>query len=225
MSKPKTVKQFVDKLNTALACSTFYKNQYPYNLGYYHSNGKFSFDCVNLVKAILNGWEKTCKVGYFQNTLNETGDCTELGLINQCTGVSADFKKLKKVSVLYMNGHIGTYVGEFTMGGKTFNVIECTSNRWGDGVIATYVNEKGERIACKGSSDKCGTWARHGLLTKWLKYEEEKPFDYKLALRIAYKIEKGDWGNNPERKKKIINKYGEKYYTVAQSVINHLHKY
>lgn len=224
MSKPKTVNEFVNKLFTALNCSTYYYNQYPYNLGYYHSNGKFSFDCVNLVKAILNGWEKTCKVGYFQNTLSVTGDCTELGLINQCSKVSADFTKLKEVSVLYMNGHIGTFVKEFTRDGKTYNVIECTSNKWGDGVIATYVDSKGNRLRYKGSSEKIGTWARHGLLTKWLKYEEAKPFDYKLALRIAYKIEKGDYGNNPKRKETIVKKYGEDYYNMAQSVINLIHK-
>ena len=223
MAYPKTVKQFTDKLFTALEENTYYWNAYPYNLGFYHSDKRFSFDCVNLVKAVLNGWEAKHNVGYFVNNLSRTGDCDEWGLISQCSGVSSDFTKLKDVSVLYMSGHIGTFVGDFKIGNKTFNTIECTSNRWGDGVIVTYVDSAGARRQYKGSADVCGHWTRHGKLTKWLTYKDKK-FDYNKALRIAVKMERGDFGDNPERKEKVVKKYGEDYYRAAQDAINAVYK-
>ena len=218
-----TAAHFREQLFSILELKTGYWNQYPYNLGYVHSDYHVTFDCVNLLKAILNGWTYTKKVGYFQKDLSKTGDCTEAGLINQCTNVSSDFTKLKDVSVLYMNGHIGCYVGTFTRGGKTYNTIECTSNKWGDGVIATWTDSSGRRLHFKDSASQIGTWAKHGRMDKWLTYAKEEKFDYQKAIRIAMKIEKGDYANNPERKQKIIEKYGEKYYNAAQGCINYLH--
>lgn len=222
MSYPTTVKDFLKTMFSLLDLSTGYWNEYPYNLGYYHSNGNFTFDCVNLLKAVLNGWEETKEPGYFQRDLSRTGDCDEWGLISQCPGNSSDFGKLKDVSVLYMSGHIGCYVGEFTRSGKTYNVIECTSNAWGNGVIATYVDGSGRRLKYKGSSSQIGTWSRHGIMTKWLTYTSAD-FDYQKAIRIAMKIEKGHYGNNPERKEKITNRFGAEYYNAAQGIINYLH--
>lgn len=213
---------FKSKLFQILELKTKYWNQYPYNLGYIHSDGYVSFDCVNLLKALLNGWAYTKTVGYFQHDLSKTGDCTEAGLINQCSGVSSNFNKITPVSCLYMPGHIGCYVGVFERNGKTYNTIECTSNKWGDGVIATWADASGRRMKYKGSTEQIGTWTKHGTMKKWLDYSV-KDFDHKKAIRIAMKIEKGDWGNNPERKEKIIKKYGTDYYNAAQGIINYLH--
>ena len=221
---PKTITAFKKPLFSLLDLKTKYWNEYPYNLGYYHSDGAFSFDCVNLVKAVLNGWEDKKQVGYFVRDLSVTGDCNEYGLIMQCQNVSGDFSKLKETSVLYMDGHIGVFVGLFTRGNKFYNVIECTSNQWGDGVICSYIDETGRRLKYKGSSDSCGRWTKHGTMQKWLTYDESaKPFDHALALRLAVKMERGDFGNNPQRKETVTKKYGADYYTAAQDIINYLY--
>ena len=220
---PTTSKQVKDTLFKALNQKTFYWNEYPYNLGFYHNNGKFSFDCVNLLKAILNGWEVKKTVGYYQHSLVITGDVNELQFINKCSDVSYDFTKLKELSALYMNGHIGAFVEEYSVGDKVYNTIECTSNNvLGDGVVKSFVDSNGYRRPYKGSPNNCGRWERHGTLKTWVKYETEK-IDYQLVLRIAMKIEKGDYGNNPKRKETIVNKYGETYYKLAQGVINYIH--
>ena len=51
-----TEKQFTERLENIRGRKTFYKNVYPYNLCYINKDGRTSADCVNLVKAILNGY-------------------------------------------------------------------------------------------------------------------------------------------------------------------------
>lgn len=216
---------FKNTLFGLLDKKTYYWNNYPYNLGYIHTDKRISFDCVNLLKALLNGWHDTGVPGYFQKDLSKTGDCNEWGLISQCNNVSGDFTKLERLSVLYMGGHIGCYVGEFKRNGKTYNTIECTSNSWGDGVIPTWTASNGSRMKDKNSSSKIGTWEKHGSMEKWITYDNKPlyPFDYQKAIRLAMKIEKGDFGNNPKRKETIVTTYGQVYYDASQGIINYLH--
>ncbi len=75
-------KEFVDRLTIIKNRKTFYKNKYPYNLCYINSDGRTSADCVNLVKAILNGYDvRVTRIGYYQRNLSNTGDCTEAELL------------------------------------------------------------------------------------------------------------------------------------------------
>jgi hypothetical protein len=175
---PKTDKEYLAKIKLAAAQPTRYWNEYPYNLGYYHSDGVFSFDCVNLVKAILNGWDAVKRVGYFVNDFSRTGDCNEWGLLSQCPDYSTDFSNLHCLAVLYMPGHIGTALGEEVTrnGGKVYNVIECTG-AWGGGVLYSYVDSKGRRFNHKGGS-QAGTWTHWGKMSKWLKYTEAKQMNF-----------------------------------------------
>ena len=167
-----TAKKYVETLKLIASLKTKYWNQYPYNLGFYHSDGYYSFDCVNLVKAVLNGWKDTREVGYYVHPpLTQTGDCDEWGLLQQCSGISQDFTKLKDVSVLYMQGHIGSYIGGVTINGKQYNCIECTG-AWGGGVLYSYVDSAGRRFNHKGGSQN-GSWTHHGKMTKWLTYEKK----------------------------------------------------
>lgn len=173
MSYPTTLSDFINRIFHALSIPTGYWAQFPYNLGYKHADGTYTFDCVNLIKAILNGWDGTNGTDTYIYPLPQTGDCNEWGLITQCRGMSSDFTTLNNTSVLYMGGHIGCYVGEFTRGGKTYNTIECTAGSFGDGVIASYVDSAGRRLECKGSVWQIGTWTYHGLMTTWLDYDTE----------------------------------------------------
>ena len=167
-----TSTQLVERLENLANRKTFYKNKYPYNLCYINSDGRTSADCVNLYKALLNGYDVNNKtVGYYQHDLSNTGDCTEWGLMSQCTDVSQDFKKLKagEPRLLYMKGHIGGYIGkEVTRSGKVYNCIECTTS-FGGGIVYSYVSSTGGRYSCKNGS-KNGAWTHNGKMTKWVSY-------------------------------------------------------
>lgn len=190
MSYPTTTAEFLKTLKKAASVPTKYWNQFPYNLGYMHSDGVVSFDCVNLVKAILNGWQYSKTIGSFCRTLSRTGDCDEWGLLQQCTSVSQDFSKLCYLAILYLPGHIGTYLGEnVVINGKTYNTIECTA-AWGGGVLYSYTTSNGSRYNHKGGT-RNGAWTHHGKMTKWLKYGDTPkptptPTDKKTVTYRAY---------------------------------------
>ena len=167
--------ELVQRLETLANRKTFYKNKYPYNLCYIHSDGRTSADCNNLYKAILNGYDvNKTTVGYYQKSLSNTGDVSEYRLFLQCTDQSKDFKKLKlgEPRALYMSGHFGGYIGkEVNRNGKLYNVIEATPS-FGNGIVYSWVDNDGTRRACKGGS-KNGKWTQHGLFTPWVKYVEQ----------------------------------------------------
>lgn len=169
--------QLVERLEKLAARKTFYKNKYPYNLCYINSDGRTSADCSNLYKALLNGYDvNKTTVGYYQKNLSNTGDCTEAGLINQCTSITTDFTKLKEGEprLLYMSGHIGGYIGKVvTKNNKQYNVIEATP-AFGNGIVYSWVDADGTRRACNGGS-KNGKWVKSGLMTPWVQYVNAKP--------------------------------------------------
>ena len=55
--------QFLDMLKLAHDKPNFYNNTPGKNLGYHWQNGSFSFDCWNLIKVVLAGWNGTNPVG------------------------------------------------------------------------------------------------------------------------------------------------------------------
>ena len=167
-----TNEQFVARLQTLANRKTYYKNKYPYNLCYIHNDGRTSADCVNLIKALLNGYDVNNKTfGYYQKDLKNTGDCTEAELLCQCSDVKDDFGNLgKNARILWMNkpnGHVGVYLGhDVIIDGKIYNVIECTSS-WGGGIIYSYVDIDGTRRHYKGAV-KNAMWMKNGLPDKWV---------------------------------------------------------
>lgn len=184
-----TERQFTERLENIRGRKTFYKNVYPYNLCYINKDGRTSADCVNLVKAILNGYNiYNNNIGYYQKDLSNTGDCTEAELLTQCSDVSQDFKTLgNHAEILYMKGHIGVYLGYEVKG--TYNVIECTKS-FGGGVVYSWVDSDGTRRKIKGGT-KNGKWTHHGKPTSWVEMNpdvvEEKP-----ATKKTYFVKKGD---------------------------------
>lgn len=163
-----TERQYVERLEAVAARKTQYKNKYPYNLLYIHKEGYTSGDCLNTIKAILNGYNVfETKAGYYQRDLSNTGDVSELGLLNQCSDISSDFKNLgKHPLLLYMKGHVGSYLGK-EVGGK-YNVIECTTS-FGGGVVYSWVDADGIRRKEKGGA-RNGQWTKHGRFTPWIEY-------------------------------------------------------
>ena len=223
-----TSAELVARLKNLAGRSTFYKNKYPYNLCYNHADGRTSADCVNLYKALLNGYDVNNRtVGYFQNNLSNTGDCTEWGLLSQCTDISQDFKKLRagEPRLLYKPGHIGGYIGEeVTRNGKIYNCIECTA-AWGGGILYSYVTNTGGRYNFKGGT-KNGDWTHHGKMTPWVEYvtpqetPQTKPQETpkKTNEEIADEVIAGKWGSQPQRKKNL-EAAGYNYQSI-QTIVN-----
>ena len=208
-----TAQEFIQKAKALAARRTYYKNKWPDNLCYVHPDGRTSADCVNLYKAILNGYDvKNTMAGYYQHDLTNTGDCTEAELLAQCTDVSQDFQNIIAPEILYMKGHIGAYIGTTELDGIVYNVIECTS-AWGGGILYSWVDPDGTRRRSRGGSpskNKHGQiikWTHHGVPSLWVSYGENpaqpKP-EKKSNEEIAKEILAGKWGNDPERKKRLI---------------------
>lgn len=163
--------------------ATAYKDTKPLNCLYYWGDGKWSADCNNLVKASIWG---RCELpknvgGYWYNPGRYgLGDLTCKQMIDACADVSTDFSKLTPGELLYIHDtvdHVGVYVGDYVVEGKTFNVIE-SSPIWYSGIQSTYVDNKGRRIRPK-TGEQRGTWQKHGKMP-WLDYEEEKPLTYTI---------------------------------------------
>ncbi len=222
--------ELVERLENLANRRTFYKNKYPYNLCYNNSDGRTSADCVNLYKALLNGYDVNNRtVGYYQKILTNTGDCTELGLINQCSDVSGDFKRLKENEprLLYMSGHIGGYIGKNVVrNGKVYNVIECTGS-WGGGILYSYIDSSGNRYNYQGGS-KNGRWTKNGLMTPWVQYVNaaapatQPAQPTKSNAEIAIEVWEGKWGTGTDRKNRLTAAGYD--YTAIQKIVNEMAK-
>ena len=163
-----TNEEYVSKLKTLAERKTGYNNKYPYNLLYVHKD-KITGDCLNTIKALLNGYNiYNNNVGYYQRDLSNTGDVSEATLLSMCTDISTDFSQIPKGALLYMRGHVGTFVSLTKRNGKEYNVIECTKS-FGGGIVYSWVDADGTRRSHKGGV-KNGKWIQFGKMTKFLSY-------------------------------------------------------
>lgn len=111
----------------------------------------FGFDCVCLIKGLLWGWcGDTSKTyggaGYAINGVPDIGADT---MITKCKDISTDFSRIEVGEVVWMQGHIGIYVG----GGLA---VECTP-KWANKVQITACN-------CSKSGYNTRNWTKHGKL-------------------------------------------------------------
>lgn len=158
--------------------NTFYDNSFPGNCGLIHNGGVLSFDCIGLVKSLINDPSiatKTSPVGYYVKPGTVIPDTTEIGILQLCTCVEwGSFKKIVAGEYLYMAGHAGVYVGDFKDGSGTVNVIECTTDMGENGVTTTWLDIKtGNRWDHKGGNMLRG-WEAHGKLSKYINYSTKK---------------------------------------------------
>lgn len=197
---------FINKLELALKESSKYQSG-----GWGKWDGKYwNWDCICLIKGILWGWknDKTKPRGggaiYASNGVPDIGENT---MINQCKNVSTDFTNIKKGEMVWLDGHAGVYVGDG-------NVIEATAGWNTLKVIKSQIGPNGERTYNgKGGSR---SWEKHGFLP-YVDYETTKTID-----DLAQEVLDGKWGNNPQRKEKLI-KAGYDYSKI-QARVNELVK-
>lgn len=171
----------------ALERVTYYDNTFPANCGEINPDGSISFDCIGLVKSLINEPDiayKTSPAGYYVRPGQVIPDTTEIGILNLCSDVHYNnFLSAAPGSYLYMAGHAGVYVGEFTDPSGVCNVIECTVASFDSGVTTSYVDNEGVRWNHKGGYAE-GKWTAYGKLDKYIDYSvepEKKTKRYKIV--------------------------------------------
>ena len=144
------------------------------------SSDTFGFDCVNLIKGVLWGWNGDVNKTYGGAVYGSNGvpDTNANGMFQDyCTNKTNNFSNIEVGEFVWMSGHIGVYIGDGL-------VVECTPI-WKDGVQIT---------ACGNIGSKAGyntrTWTQHGK-SKFIEYKSSF-----LPPRGYFK--KGDSGTNVE---------------------------
>lgn len=169
------------------------------------NGSKWNFDCVILIKAILWGWCENKKHSHGGAIYNSNGvkDDNADGIIKRCSNVSSDFSKIEVGELLWMNGHVGVYIGNN-------DVIECTA-AWERKVLYSKIDSKGRRTR---NGVQVGYWLKHGKLP-YIDYSCEVVS--KSIDELAQEVIDGKWGNNPERKERLT-KAGYDYAKVQARV-------
>lgn len=111
----------------------------------------FGFDCVCLIKGILWGWNGDTSKSYGGAVYkaNNVPDINANAMINVCSDISTDFSKIEIGEVVWMEGHIGVYIGDGL-------AVECTP-AWKNNVQITACNQ-----TVSGYNRR--NWTKHGKL-------------------------------------------------------------
>ena len=176
----------------------------------------FGFDCVNLIKGILWGWngnyDKT--YGGASYAVNGVPDINADQMIEKCSEVSTNFSKIEVGEVVWLQGHIGVYIGNGL-------AVECTP-RWANDVQITAVGNIGSK---KGYNTRY--WTKHGKLP-YVSYEkvtekntatEKKETETKKTTTkkkytgafpdVTPNLKKGSKGVEVGKLQKFLNWYGK----------------
>ena len=118
----------------------------------------FGFDCVCLIKGILWGWNGDISKTYggAEYKANGVPDINANSMIKQCTDVSTNFSSIIKGEAVWLDGHIGVYIGDGL-------VVECTP-KWDNKVQITALENLGKKSGYYSRS-----WVKHGKLP-WIDY-------------------------------------------------------
>lgn len=128
------------------------------------NSNTFGFDCVCLIKGILWGWNGNVNKTYggAKYKANGVPDVGANGILKYCTNVSTDFKNIIPGEIVWMDGHVGIYIGNS-------EVVECTP-AWKNNVQITKLSKR--------------KWLKHGKL-KFIDYTCED-------VSIYHIVQKGD---------------------------------
>lgn len=117
------------------------------------SEDTFGFDCVNLIKGILWGWngDKSKTHGGAKYVTNGVPDINADGMIARCKNVTTNFSNIEVGEAVWCSGHIGVYIGDGL-------AVECTP-AWKNCVQITAVGNIGTK-----SGYDTRRWTKHGKL-------------------------------------------------------------
>lgn len=132
----------------------------------------YAFDCVCLVKGILWGWNEIATDVYggakpCSNGVPDVGAGKD-GLIKYCKDVTTDFSNVLAGELLWLDGHVGVYIGNG-------EAIECTT-AWTNNVQKTVV--KNIRTVKNGEHGR--SWTSHGKLP-WVDYSTAQMYSVVIA--------------------------------------------
>ena len=148
----------------------------------------FGFDCVCLIKGLLWGWngDQSKTYGGACYKANGVPDTNADGMIKMCSNVSTNFNNICVGEAVWLEGHIGVYVGDGL-------VVECTP-KWDNKVQITALENIGKK-----SGYYARRWVKHGKLP-WIDYSVSSngtalPKNETTIYR-KYTVRKGDslWG-------------------------------
>jgi hypothetical protein len=148
----------------------------------------FGFDCVCLIKGLLWGWNGNTAKTYGGASYNTNGvpDINADQMIQKCQDVSTDFSNIQAGEIVWMEGHVGVYIGDGL-------AVECTPI-WKDGVQITAVHNIGKKSGYNGRK-----WTKHGKLP-YVTYEAVKPVTKPATntkdTKIDSVLEVQTWLNN-----------------------------
>ncbi len=111
----------------------------------------FAFDCVGLIKGVLWGFNGDLNKAnggtvYCSNGVSDI-DCNTM--FDLCSGKTSDFSSVIPGEFLWMQGHIGVYIGDGL-------AVEATAS-WNNKVMITAVGNMGSV-----SGYKTRSWTKHG---------------------------------------------------------------
>ena len=141
------------------------------------TNDTFGFDCVNLIKGVLWGWngDKSKTYGGAKYLTNGVTDVSADGMIAECLNVSADFSNIEVGEAVWCPGHIGVYIGDGL-------AVECTP-MWKNCVQITACN-------CTKSGYNRRNWDKHGKLP-YITYEQPEPKKLETGNDIIWELMNG----------------------------------
>lgn len=158
------------------------------------SSDTFGFDCVNLIKGILWGWNGDLNKTYGGASYKTHGvpDVSADGMIKLCTDLSTDFTKIEVGEAVWTNGHIGVYIGDGL-------AIECTP-AWKNKVQITACN-------CTKAGYSTRHWKKHGKLP-YINYDvvTKKPAKVEVSTNTSTNNTTNNTTKPEDVKMKMIKK-------------------
>lgn len=169
------------------------------------TSNTFGFDCVNMIKGLLWGWcaDTSKTYGGASYNINGVPDISANQMIKKCKELSKDFTNIQVGEAVWMEGHIGVYIGNGL-------AVESTP-RWKDGVQITAVHNIGKKSGYNGRK-----WTKHGKLP-YVTYAAPVK---KTVDELAKEVLDGKWGSGATRKKKLTEAGYD--YNAVQKKVNEL---
>ena len=151
------------------------------------SSDTFGFDCVNLIKGVLWGWNGNLNHVYGGSVYASNGvpDINADGMIAKCKNISTNFNNITVGEAVWLSGHIGIYIGNG-------EVVECTPS-WKNNVQITKLSQR--------------KWLKHGKLP-YITYVNETSAT-KTIDELAREVIAGKYGAGEARKKALGSQYNE----------------
>lgn len=164
------------------------------------TDSTFGFDCVCLIKGLLWGWNgnKGAVYGGAGYNINNVPDIDCDAMFRACKEQSTDFSNIEVGEAVWMDGHIGIYIGNGL-------AVEC-SPKWKNGVQITACNRD-----VSGYNRR--NWTKHGKLP-YVTYEGKAAAETpqsasrKQTLVVLDILSKGDKGAQVKTLQRLLNANG-----------------